>query len=222
MTLTTEHLIWIPNRSPCLTFPPLPASPPAPVCAPPAGLPGPLCWTSGSPQDETVCSSGLCSAEVTKRKVVRWFTGKYVCIKIARASQKHQLEIDARMDAVNENDEKTWMKWFGWCFAASLSCDSVCICFPPPDRRVCTCLSRAILSHSRSCLLALSCRSSFLICSTCQAESRHCHRYGPTQSDDNLFFRHWVSLSDRNRCGAQWVKTLNNRTVNAQSATVNL
>lgn len=62
----------------------------------------------------------------------------------------------------------------------------VCSCFPP-DRRVCTCLSRAILSPSRSCLLALSCRSSFLICSTCQAESRYCHRYAPKQSDDNYY-----------------------------------
>lgn len=221
MTSTTEHPLCIPTRSPCLTFPPLPASPQAPVGAPPAGPPGPLCWTSGSPQDETVCSSGLCSAEVTKRKVLRWFPGKYVCIKITRAPQKHQLGTDVRMDAVNENGEKTTMKWLGWCVAASL-CDTVCICFPPLDRRVCTCLSRAILSHSRSCLLALSCRSSFLICSTCQAESRHCHRCSPTQSDDNLFFRHRVSLSDRNHCSAQWVKMLNNRTVNAQSATVNL
>lgn len=216
MTLTTEHLIWIPNRSPCLTFPPLPASPPAPVCAPPAGLPGPLCWTSGSPQDETVCSSGLCSAEVTKRKVVRWFTGK-----------SHE-----RLKNTN------WKLMWGWTQSMKMmkrrewndSADALlqvcrvtlCVLVFPPDRRVCTCLSRAILSHSRSCLLALSCRSSFLICSTCQAESRHCHRYSSTQSDDNLFFRHWVSLSDRNRCGAQWVKTLNNRTVNAQSATVNL
>lgn len=30
-----------------------------------------------------------------------------------------------------------------------------------------TCLSREILSHSKSCLTALSCRSSFLICSIC-------------------------------------------------------
>lgn len=68
--LISHRLICFSTWSLCLTFPPLPASPPAPVCAPPAGLPGPLCWTSGSPLDETFCSSGLCSAEVTKTEEV--------------------------------------------------------------------------------------------------------------------------------------------------------
>lgn len=68
------------------------------------------------------------------------------------------------------------------CFGMSLKDFSQidCCCFPPDrkggrsgqTRAVCTCLSRVILSHSRSCLPALSCRSSFLICSTCQPERR--------------------------------------------------
>lgn len=37
-----------------------------------------------------------------------------------------------------------------------------------------------------------------------------------------FFIRCWVSPSNRNHCSAQWVKMLNNRTVNAQRASVNL
>lgn len=87
------------------------------------------------------------------------------------------------------------MKWVDVCTCTWDSTQMLCSCLAP-DRRVCTCLSRAILSHSRSCLLALSCRSSFLICSTCQAEPRHCHLFAPTQSDDNY---------NRNRCSAHRV-----------------
>lgn len=83
---------------------------------------------------------------------------------------------------------------------------------------VCTCLSRAILSHSRSCLLALSCRSSFLICSTCQAESRHCHRYSPTQSDNGY---DQTLTHSRNPRNTYWAKMLNNRKVNAVWALLN-
>lgn len=73
---------------------------------------------------------------------------------------------------------KTRCGWNEWA-------DALLCIYLPSDSRACTCLSRAILSHSRSCLLALSCRSSFLICSTCQVESRHCHGYSRTQPEHN-------------------------------------
>lgn len=100
---------------------------------------------------------------------------------------------------------------------------TLCVVVVPPDRRVCTCLSRAILSHSRSCLLALSCRSSFLICSTCQAESRHCHCYAPTHSDDNYY----ETLSESHLGTTETTvllsesKMLNNSGVTAERALVN-
>lgn len=99
ITLTLTHLISIPNWSLRLTFPPPPASPPAPVCDPPAGLPGPLCWTSGSPLDETLCSSDLCSREVTKREVMvlNW-TNVYLYHNHIR--EIYKLEIVVRMDTI--------------------------------------------------------------------------------------------------------------------------
>lgn len=96
------------------------------------------------------------------------------------------------------------------------NCGVLLFIYFPSDGRVCTCLSRAILSHSRSCLLALSCRSSFLICSTCQAESRHRHRYSlntpwwqllaDTQS------RSWTETTKS--CSARQIKMLKNTRIN--------
>lgn len=189
----------LPTGGCCLTFPPLLASPPAPVFGPPAGLPGSLCWTSGSPPGETICSSGLCSAEVMEREVTASFSqfNKAMSLKTSLGNWWQKGQIPMKMKTRcgwNElADASSWL----WC---------VIVCIAPPDRRVCTCLSRAILSHSRSCLLALSCRSSFLICSTCQAESRHRHRYSLSL---RTVVRRCVSLVHRNhklpRCGKMTV-----------------
>lgn len=68
-----------------------------------------------------------------------------------------------------------------------------------PDRYF-TCLSNEVLSHSRSCLAALSCRSSFLICSNCQWKQKWSHYpdilHKFEMSQHACFFFHYICTTN--------------------------
>lgn len=105
ITLSTAHLSSIPNPGFHLTFPPPRASPPAPVRDPPAELPNPLCWTSGSPLDEPLCLSGLCSRKVRKRKVVRCLTGQMSVYTMNIYNWKLMWEWIELLEKQNDNEK---------------------------------------------------------------------------------------------------------------------